>query len=77
MPSPQPAAHPPDSSTDATHDGTTWMREAAICRHVETLRELQLTPGSRTPEPGEDPLPRALATFMATDAPTPNGHPAL
>jgi hypothetical protein len=47
---------------DATLDGTVWMREAAIRRHVETPRELQLTPGSRAPEPGDDPFTRALAT---------------
>lgn len=62
---------------DATLDGTVWMREAAIRRHVETLRELQLTPGSRTPDPTDDPFARALATFLTTETAAPNSHPAL
>lgn len=59
---------------EATHDGTVWMREAAIRRHVETLRELELTPGTRPTDPTEDPLLVALAQFRADRheyAPTP------
>lgn len=59
---------------DATDDGTVWMREAAIRRHVETLRELELTPGTRAPNPADEPLAVALASFMATEASSPNGH---
>ena len=52
---------------DATTDGNIWMREAAIRRHVETLRELRLTPGSRPDSHDDDPFLAALASIQAAE----------
>jgi hypothetical protein len=56
-----------DDARQSTDPKAGWLVEAAIRRHVETLRELELTPGTRT-NAESDPLAQALATFIAAEA---------
>jgi len=56
-----------DDTTSSEDAKAAWMREAAVRRHVETLRELGMTPGSR-PGTVHDPLLEALAAFTTQQA---------
>ena len=64
-----------DDARVSTDPKAGWLLEAAIRRHVETLRELELTPSTRPVDPGDDPLLQALRAFTEADRSGPDAAP--